>query len=488
METNNEIKDFNIAEILRYAPKMLELFSPIYGEVYFDYVNEEGTDIRVKTKLCGGSVATFNANGTFYDLPNSECLLFPSTHCRICNHWQNKLFLESIGSVCVDTITGNKFILDHKGTFFSDGTGSQFSTLIDENCCNYLLNSRYASPEETKEFFEELEKNGYKWDGKMVVKIEDKQKFYVGDNVYTWEDGKGLKKEQNKPKFKVDDWIVNNENGKVSQIKKIVYDESGYGYDHTNGWFHSVFEKDYHLWTIKDAKDGDVLMANAPFIFNGNLDGGIGCPGAYCAINTLGNFQIPNKPTHWTGHNTTPATKEQRELLFQKMHEAGFEWNADTKKLTKTTIPIPKFKVGDIVKFDRPSATVKREILSIDFENERYLTRRTDIGGAIKEFIYFCEQDDYVIVGSHNSLSNLSIEDKVSALADEILALKERVKALEIQVIKDMSTPPLTVDPYFKSNKITCDDAQCYKGKSASDTFETPDKAGDCVTLKDMKS
>ncbi len=293
---NNEV-EVNIAEILRYAPKMLELFSPIYGEVYFDYVNEEGTDIHVKTKLCGGSVATFNANGTFYDLPNSECLLFPSINHRCWNNWQNTLFLESIGSVCVDTITGNKYILDNNGTCFSDYTGSDFIDIIENDSGNYLLNSRYASPEEAKEFFEELNKNGYKWNGEKVVKKE----------------------------------------------------------------------------------------------------------------------VVPHK-----------------------------------------------FKVGDIVKFDRPSATLIREIISIDFENERYLTRRTDIGGAINEFIYFCEQDDYVIVGSHDN--NLSLEVKVSMLADEILALKERVKALEIQVIKDMSTPPLT------------------------QVYSCPDKAGDCVTLKDMKS
>lgn len=302
METGNEIKGFNIAEILRYAPKMLELFSPIYGEVHFDYVNEEGTDIRVKTKLCGGSVATFNANGTFYDLPNSECLLFPSTHCRTWNHWQNTLFLESIGTVCVHNITGIKFILGEDGPCYNDNTGTSYHYLIDdEDAINYLLDSRYATPEEAKEFFEELDKNGYKWNGEKVVKKE----------------------------------------------------------------------------------------------------------------------VVPHK-----------------------------------------------FKVGDLVKFDRPSAKLIREILSIDFENERYLTRRTDIGGAIKEFIYFCEQDDYVIVGSH---CTLSLEYKVNVLADEIIALKERVKALEIQVIKDMSTPPLTKDPYSKSNKITCDDAQSLQGKKASD-------------------
>ena len=89
----------------------------------------------------------------------------------------------------------------------------------------------------------------------------------------------------------------------------------------------------FHLWTIEDAKDGDILMANAPFIFNGNLEGGSGCPGAHCAINTLGKFQIPKCPKHWTGHTTTPATKEQRDLLFTKMHEAGYEWDAEKKEL-----------------------------------------------------------------------------------------------------------------------------------------------------------
>lgn len=319
METGNEKQNVNIAEILRYAPKGLKLYSPIFGEVEFDFL-DDNNDIHISFKEAFDT-EYFDLNGKYFkSYSNAECLLFPSINHRCWNHWQNTLFLESIGSVCVDTITGNKFILDHNGTFFGDGTGSQYSTLIDgEDASNYLLNSRYASQDEAKEFFKELEKNGYEWNGKTVVKKE----------------------------------------------------------------------------------------------------------------------VVPHK-----------------------------------------------FKVGDIVKFDRPFAALKREILSIDFENERYLTRRTDIGGAIKEFIYFCEQDDYVIVGSH---CTPSLEDKVNILADEILALKERVKALEIQVIKDMSTPPLTKDPYFKSNKITCDLAEG-KDKTGIQVYATPDKAGDNVTLEEMKS
>ena len=30
-----------------------------------------------------------------------------------------------------------------------------------------------------------------------------------------------------------------------------------------------------------------------------------------------------------------PATKEQRDLFFKKMHEAGFEWDAERKQLKK---------------------------------------------------------------------------------------------------------------------------------------------------------
>ena len=311
METGSVNQEFNIAEILRYAPKMLELFSPIYGEVYFDYVNEEGTDIRVKTKLCGGSVATFNANGTFYDLPNSECLLFPSTHCRTWQHWQNTLFLESIGSVCVDTITGNKFILGKDGTYFGDNTGGYYSVIIENDLGNYLLNSVYASQSQTKEFFEELDKNGYQWDGKMVVK----------------------------KKFKVCDWIVND----YCAGKVIALTDDAYLLD-TEQSIPFSYEHNAHLWTIDDAKDGDVLVdvyGNIG-IFQKNDDFDWS---SYCSLGPNGGFRCFAINHELDGSH--PATKEQRDLLFKKMKEEGYEWNDDTKKLIKTTIPIPKFKEGD---------------------------------------------------------------------------------------------------------------------------------------------
>lgn len=215
METNNEIKGFNIAEALKYAPKGLKLYTPLFGEIEFGGI-ENGM-----IRITGENVSEcFYEDGRYYgNFPESECLLFPSTHCRTWQHWQNTLFLESIGSVCIDSM-GYKYILENNGTFFSDGIGSGYSVIIEDDESNYFLNSRYASPEETKEFFEELDENGYKWNGKMVVEKEDKQKFYVGDDVYKW-DGEDLKKEQNKPKFKVGDLIRNKQTGLCITIAEV---------------------------------------------------------------------------------------------------------------------------------------------------------------------------------------------------------------------------------------------------------------------------
>jgi hypothetical protein len=81
------------------------------------------------------------------------------------------------------------------------------------------------------------------------------------------------------------------------------------------------------LWTVQDAKDGDVLMSRSPFIY------GKQCP--YGGLNWYTNKFIKASNFIFTDSPVHPATKEQRDLLFQKMKEAGYEWDADTKKLTK---------------------------------------------------------------------------------------------------------------------------------------------------------
>jgi len=148
----------------------------------------------------------------------------------------------------------------------------------------------------------------------------------------------GEQKPTNKaePKFKVGDWITNGEyTWKVTDIKPldyilqlpngvVVYDATSYVNEH------------FHLWNTQDAKDGDVLADEKPFIFRGFGDREHpNNPTAYCGITTSGTFILSTENEWWTADDFYPATKEQRDLLFQKMKEAGYVWDAEKKELKK---------------------------------------------------------------------------------------------------------------------------------------------------------
>lgn len=172
----------------------------------------------------------------------------------------------------------------------------------------------------------------------QVYKTEDGE-------IITYSETDGYKVE---PKFKVGDWIVDN-CGYIWKIQGVVNQfyliEGLEGVESrpTIEWVNKTF----HLWTIHDAKDGDVLTTSAgAFIYNGNRGGG-SCPGSYCGINTLGSFEI-GVESHWTGKTVYPATKEQRDFLFQEMKKDGYKWDSKKKELKKieNEIEIP-FGVKD---------------------------------------------------------------------------------------------------------------------------------------------
>lgn len=91
-------------------------------------------------------------------------------------------------------------------------------------------------------------------------------------------------------------------------------------------------------FTIQDAKDGDVLAAksgNRIFLYNGNCDLRHR-PCAYCGIYKGFSEILFSKcaiGNYFTDEDVYPATKKQRDLLFQKMKEACYEWDAEKKEL-----------------------------------------------------------------------------------------------------------------------------------------------------------
>ena len=135
------------------------------------------------------------------------------------------------------------------------------------------------------------------------------------------------------PKFKVGDWVVTSY-GKVNQVVSV--DKYGDGYTLNDGVYFSCSWCDmYHLWTIQDAKDGDVLawddskcIALFKNIYDEDSFNSYGFVGG-----CTGTFE--SRHSYHDIEGAHPATKEQRYLLFQKMHEAGYEWDAEKKELIK---------------------------------------------------------------------------------------------------------------------------------------------------------
>lgn len=142
-------------------------------------------------------------------------------------------------------------------------------------------------------------------------------------------------------KFKVGDWVVDNRCGIVKQVEFLEDD----GYEFFNGSWVSYEDADkyFHLWSIQDAKDGDVLFhsdsaSNGIFIFKEILQcGTIQKVVCYCDYDSEDHFCLGEHHTCcWTDAKILyPATKEQRDLLFQKMKEAGYSFDFERKELKK---------------------------------------------------------------------------------------------------------------------------------------------------------
>lgn len=150
------------------------------------------------------------------------------------------------------------------------------------------------------------------------------------------------------PKFKVGDWITfyGCNLFKILKIEEeingilnyLLLDQNGH-----DSYFNKTYvDKNARIWTIQDAKDGDVLVHSSfmfdDFIFIYNNTSILQ---AYCYYsNERNRFIIEDRGNScpWNMQEVTPATKEQRDLLFQKMKEAGYEWNAEKKELKKLVV------------------------------------------------------------------------------------------------------------------------------------------------------
>ena len=114
---------------------------------------------------------------------------------------------------------------------------------------------------------------------------------------------------------------MNNICTSIEQEKKLTY---------------QIMKTEQKAWSITDAKAGDVLAADpikgysSPFvaIYKEHEQD---CFAAYCIVSHAGEFSKGGN--RYRIDCMRPATKEESDLLFQKIKEEGYEWNPETKEL-----------------------------------------------------------------------------------------------------------------------------------------------------------
>lgn len=95
----------NIAEILKKCPKGTKLYSPIFGEVELDNVDDKKYPITCITRNVGYEL--FTSEGKYFlDYPDTECVLFPSKDQR---DWNKFIVPDQVPDQINDQETKHQF-------------------------------------------------------------------------------------------------------------------------------------------------------------------------------------------------------------------------------------------------------------------------------------------------------------------------------------------------------------------------------------------
>lgn len=374
----------NIATLLKHCPTGMELDCVMYEDCRFLDVDTKGNSYLIRiTTPCG--IKYLDKYGCYTTDNKAKCVIFPKGK----NTWK--------GFVPPCQFKNGDVVATTSGAWIGITTGGESGELIPTYCVikgngtfeaytdvkKTWCFSRFATKEERQKLFDEIEAHGYTWNSKTKTLEEITQ-----------------------PNFKVGDWVTDG----VSTCQIHSIDDTQYWYSENCilGSIESV-DKRYHLWTIQDAKDGDMLFYDSGWACIFNRIHGIWYS-SYCFITSEGEFctgyeeHAVDAKINGKAH---PATKEQRTFLLQKIREAGYLWDS-VKKILEEIFP---YNIGT-------------QVLVKSDKEHKYL---------------------HTIVGiSRNSFGNLEYE------------VKEEKTGIVVHYPKELLIP-ITNDPKFKVGAVIQD-------------------------------
>lgn len=268
------------------APHMLQVIN--IGDGLYELEDVYGT----KKRSTIGDTESIYDYWTFNDAKEGDVLCYKDFDCV-------RTFIHKFGKFHYYCCLINDVFVPH----------SDYFVVQDDRLLSYI---RPATKEQRDLFFKNMQESGYEWNAEKKVL-------------------KNLK-----PKFKVGDWIVS-ANGKVNQVISVHADNvdfEGYTLD-DDVYFSGTWCNSYHLWTIKDAKEGDVLawddskcLALFENIYDEDSFKSHGFVGHHTGTFESGSYFHDIEGAH-------PATIEQHELLFRKIKEEGYQWDKNKKEVIK---------------------------------------------------------------------------------------------------------------------------------------------------------
>ncbi len=179
----------NIAELLKDCPSGMELYSPIFGEVYLEKIRPHLSIIVATDKEQGDFKEEFLYDGR-YGI-NGECMLFPSKGKTTwegfippCKFKDGDIITDSLGT-CI--FKGES---EFEGCVnYYCGISNGYFIIKDDKCdpCShygFIVNYRLSTEEEKQQLFDAIKGNGYKWNAKTKTLEKLVQpKFKDGDIV-----------------------------------------------------------------------------------------------------------------------------------------------------------------------------------------------------------------------------------------------------------------------------------------------------------------
>lgn len=191
------MKEINIAELLKDCPKGMELYSTIFGTVYFDGVRDTGHAVQIDVKTVCNTDMQFYPDGKFNTYyTDSEMTLFPSKDVRT---WEGIEAPFKDGDIVstddgmFTAIVGKVAVCEVKDLYNHDEEYDTYCHIYyeeDDDKAYFIADDtplrlyRLANEEEKERLFEAIKENGYQWnaENKTLEKLVN-PKFKVGDNL-----------------------------------------------------------------------------------------------------------------------------------------------------------------------------------------------------------------------------------------------------------------------------------------------------------------